>query len=448
MTLDICLWVWYEYFVHIKKALGFSGLRRALSERLFQIEDYREADKVDYSLHDCFMSGFAMMYFQDPSLLTFQRRMQEVNQRNNLKAIFNVRDIPKDTQLREVLDEISHERLEEVFSDYFLQLQRGKHLEGYQFMPGKYLITVDGSEYFSSEKIHCPGCLRKETKGRGMPRYYHQILQASLVHPGKRQIIPLAPEGIRNVDGTDKQDCEINAGKRLIKKIRVAHPKLGVIIVGDGLYSKQPFIEDLKTTGMSFILVAKPDDHRIMMEWVGEQRQLGEVSCLESIDLKGRRHVYEWVNDVPLNGNEDSVSVNYFEYRLIVAGKTTYRNSWVTDMAIERDNVIHLVKGGRARWKIENEGFNTLKNHGYHLEHNFGHGEKHLSMNFFLLNLLAFFMHQILELTDLLYQRCRAKFSSRIEYWNQLRCSIRIMLFEGWEDLLRIVIAPPPIRAP
>lgn len=231
--------------MHIKKALGFSGLRRALSERLLQIEDYREADKVDYSLHDCFMSGFAMMYFQDPSLLTFQRRMQEVNQRNNLKTIFNVKDIPKDTQLRDVLDEISHERLEEVFSDYFFQLQRGKHLEGYQFMPGKYLITIDGSEYFSSEKIHCPGCLEKSSKKSGKLRYHHQILQASLVHPGKKQIIPLSPEAISNTDGADKQDCEINAGKRLIKKIRVSHPKLGIIIVGDGLYSKQPFIEDL-----------------------------------------------------------------------------------------------------------------------------------------------------------------------------------------------------------
>jgi hypothetical protein len=394
------------------------------------------------------MSGFAMMYFQDPSLLVFQRRMQEANQRNNLKTLFEVSDIPKDTQLRDVLDEIAYERLEDVFSDYFFQLQRGKHLEGYQFMPGKYLITIDGSGYFSSEKVHCAGCLLKSSKKSGKTRYHHQILQATLVHPTKKQVIPLAPEAIKNVDGSDKQDCEINAGKRLIEKIRMAHPKLGIIIVGDGLYSKQPFIEDLKTHGMSFILVAKPDDHRIMMEWVSEQRQLGEVSYLEFKDLKGRQHVYEWINDVPLNGNQDSVSVNYFSYRLIVDGETTYKNSWVTDIGIDQNNVSHLVRGGRSRWKIENEGFNTLKNQGYHLEHNFGHGEKHLSMNFFLLNILAFFMHQILELTDLLYQRCRAKFSSRIEYWNQLRCTIRIMLFEEWEDLMRIVIAPPPVRAP
>lgn len=440
--------MWYEFLVHVKKTLGFSGLRRILADRLRQTEDYREGNKVDYSLHDCFMSGLAMMYFQDPSLLAFQRRLQEIHQRNNLMTLFQVSAIPKDTQLRDVLDHISPERLDPVFSDYFFQLQRGKHLEGYEFVPGKYLIAIDGSEYFSSEKILCAGCLVKNSKKSGTTHYHHQILQATLVHPTKKQVIPLAPEAIKNVDGSGKQDCEINAGKRLIQKIRAAHPKLGIIIVGDGLYSKQPFIEDLTSQGMSFILVAKPDDHTMMMEWVLEQKQLGEASRFEFKDLKGRQHVYEWVNDVPLNGKQESVHVNYFEYRLMVDGKTTYKNSWVTDRAINRDHVMDLVKGGRARWKIENEVFNTLKNQGYHLEHNFGHGEKHLSMNFFLLNLLAFFMHQILELTDPLYQRCRAKFSSRIEYWNQLRCTIRIILFEGWEELLQRIIAPPEARPP
>ena len=120
----------------------------------------------------------------------------------------------------------------------------------------------------------------------------------------------------------------------------------------------------------------------------------------------------------------------------------------ITDISIDRDNVTHLVIGGRSRWKIENETFNTLKNQGYHLEHNFGHGKKYLSMNFFLLNLLAFFMHQIFELTDFLYQKCRGKFSARKEYWNQLRCTFRILLFNSWETLLRFIISPPLARAP
>jgi hypothetical protein len=115
---------------------------------------------------------------------------------------------------------------------------------------------------------------------------------------------------------------------------------------------------------------------------------------------------------------------------------------------VSRQNIVELVKAGRARWKIENETFNTLKNQGYHLEHNFGHGSQHLSNNFFALNLLAFFIHQILELCDRGYQHCRSKFSSRKEYWNILRGVIQIMLFRNFEHLLRNVADPPEVWAP
>jgi hypothetical protein len=110
---------------------------------------------------------------------------------------------------------------------------------------------------------------------------------AEMMHPDMRQVIPLVPEAVRNTDGTDKQDCETKAGKRLLKKIIKSHPKLKIIIVGDSLYSKQPFIEEIKAGRMNYILVAKPDDHKILMEWVNEQRQLKEVSRLEFRDLKG-----------------------------------------------------------------------------------------------------------------------------------------------------------------
>ena len=107
-----------------------------------------------------------------------------------------------------------------------------------------------------------------------------------------------------------------------------------------------------------------------------------------------------------------------------------------------------LVRAGRARWKIENETFNTLKNQGYHIEHNYGHGNQYLSMNFFVLNLLAFFVHQILELCDLSYQRCRGKFSARREFWNQLRYALRLILFRDYYHLLDYIYYPHKLRAP
>jgi hypothetical protein len=377
------------------------------------------------------MSALAMMFFQDPSVLSFQRRMQDRMQSCNLKTMFGINNIPSDAVLRKTVDPIDTASINPCFSILFGHLQRGKQLLPYKLDSGHYLIALDGSQYFSSEKINCPSCLTyKGSKSKR--RYSHQVLQAVMLNPTMRQVISLAPEMIIKSDGDTKNDCERSAGKRLIGKIRAEHPKLKIMVTCDGLYSNQPFIDVLKDHGMSFVLVAKPTDHKLLFQWVEELDGLKGVEHMELADLKGRRHHYRWVNQVPLNGTRNADQVNFFEYWLKVDQKTTYHNSWVTDQTVSKQNVVELVNAARARWKIENETFNTLKNQGYHLEHNFGHGEQHLSNNFFTLNLPAFYIHQILELSDRGYQYCRSKFSSRKEYWNNLRIIIRVMLFTDY----------------
>jgi len=425
--------------LHSKKHLSFGALRKRVSQRALALEDARQEAKVDYSLHDCCLSTFAMMFFQDPSVNAFQQRLQDNQHLNNLKTLFDVTAIPRSSQMRAAVDDIPSTQIEPLFQDFFEPLQRGKQLELFKFMDIGYLVPLDGTQYFSSNKISCDCCLKKTSNK--LTTYSHQVVAAAIVCPGIKQVIPLAPEPIRNTDGRKKQDCETNAGKRLVNKIRSSHPKLRIIITGDSLYSKQPFIDELKKNRMSFILVAKPSDHKILHQWFTECRQMGQTQQLETRANK-RRYLYQWVNDIPLNGTKDADNTNYLQLTIFRGGKATYHCSWVTDIPISHDNVIDLVKGGRARWKMENEGFNTLKNQGYHLEHNFGHGDRHLSYNLLLLNFLAFFMHQILEISDRLYQKCRSKFTSRKEYWNQLRCTIRILLFPSFESLLQFIIDP------
>jgi len=388
-----------------------------------------------------------MFYLQDPSLLEFQRRFQDELQSNNLSSVFGVGTIPKDTQLRELIDECSYDPLLEVFTEWLERLRRAKLLEEYRYLEGKYLITIDGSEYFSSESLHCSKCLQSRSR-EGTIRCYHQILQATIVEPGNRIVLPMAPEFIRNTDGKSKQDCESNAGKRLIKKIRKRHRQLPAIIVGDSLYSKQPFIQLLSRQRFSFILVAKPSDHKSLFEDIEGLRRGGLLKRWHYSDKQGRVHRYEWVNGVALNGNPKSPEINYVEYWIIKEGKVTLHYSWVTDIEITAENVAQVVKGGRARWKIENEGFNTLKNHGYHLEHNFGHGKENLSEAFFVLNLLAFFAHQIFQKVDGLYQMARDRFSSRIEFWNATRSAFRFFLFESWDHVLERMNSPPQPYTP
>jgi hypothetical protein len=342
--------------------------------------------------------------------------------------------------MREVMDDVDPEELAPLFDDFFRPLQRGKHLEQYQVLDGRYIVALDGSQYFTSARISCPGCLIKEGK-KGALRYSHQIVQAALMNPDMRQVIPLAPEEVKNTDGEEKQDCEINAGKRLLGKIRTSHPKLPLVVVADSLYNKQPAIEEMSRLRMNYVLVAKPEDHKKLTEWVNEMRMLKETTRLKVKD-GCRTRSYEWINGVPLNDNNRTVMVNYFECWIRKDGETTYHNSWVTDLVVAEDNVEQLVKIGRCRWKIENETFNTLKNQGYHLEHNYGHGKKHLSFNFFLLNLLAFFMHQIFELTYIPYQQLRQKFGSKRNLWDHLRASLYLVLFTDIDNYFERMLDP------
>jgi hypothetical protein len=423
--------------------LRFRALLEVIGEAVDQMPDTRRPLLTRYSMRDCYLSSFAMFFLQDASLLEFQRRVQDQVQRNNVTSVFGVEQIPSDTRLRELVDDQSWEPLRGVFREYVRRAQRSKVLEGFQFLGGRYLMPLDGSEYFHSESVDCDRCLCRK-RSDGSEEHYHQILQPAIVHPGKRQVLPLAPEFIRRQDGENKQDCETNAGKRAIRRIREEYRQLAIIIVADSLFSKGPFVRELEELRYSYLLVAKPEDHKTLFEDIEGLRRGGMLEGLETVGPKGQRYQYEWVNGVPLNAEKDSPVLNFVQLEISNAeGERTYRCSWVTDLELTKENVVEVVRGARARWKIENEGFNTLKNHGYHLEHNFGHGEKYLSEAFFLLNLLAFMFHQFHELVDELYQKARGRFSARREYWNAIRALFRFLLFDSWDQVLERMTGPP-----
>ena len=378
-------------------------------------------------------------------MLQFQRRFQRQLQANNLSSTFGVSRIPTDSQFRALLDRHDYSPLLPCFADWIGRMQRAKWLQQYQLFDARYLITLDASRYFSSCQVHCEHCLTT-THRDGTVRYHHDILQAAIVHPDRRQVLPLAPEFVRNSDANggdyDKQDCEINAGSRMLERLRADYPRMAAIIVADSLYSKQPFVEQLTAKRFSFLLVAKPGDHRNLYQDVDGLRR-GNLLNRHATDHRGERREYEWVTDLPLNGNPDSPRINFIQFRIVKAGKVTYRNAWVTDLVPTTANIAQLVGAARARWKIENEAFNTLKNQGYHLKHNFGHGDRYLSEAFFVLNLLAFFLHQIFELVDGLYQQVRTFLSSRRAFWDEVRSAFRLFLFTSWDQVLVRMNSPP-----
>jgi len=388
-------------------------------------------DEVEIPLDDALMAAFAMFSLKAPSLLTFDKQRAE----GNLKTIYGIERAPCDTRMRERLDPVSPESLRPSFTLIFRQLQRGKALEPMVFLDGHYLVALDGTGYFSSNTIHCDSCLHKEHRN-GLITYYHQMLGAAIIHPDFREVIPLMPEPIVKQDGTEKNDCERNAAKRFITKLRQDHPHLKVIITEDALSSNAPHIETLHDYGCHYILSVKEGDHAYLFKQAQAAEEAGRVTYYERHDrAAGLVHRFRFVNDMPLNGSRTDVRVNFIEYWEVSQDQVQHF-SWVTDLRVSKRNVYTLMRGGRARWKIENETFNTLKNQGYNFEHNYGHGEKNLSVVFAMLMMLAFLVDQTQQLCCALFRAVWAKFGSKRLLWERMRALFYDYRLDSMRELL------------
>ena len=261
-----------------RKHLSADALFGLVRSGFATIPDYRLGE-TDISLTDALMSAFAMFSLKSPSLLAFDKERAE----GNLETIYGIERVPCDTHMREILDPVSPEWLRPLFKSVFRQLQRGKALEEMVFLDGYYLLALDGTGYFSSQTIHCASCLHKVHRN-GSITYYHQMLGAAILHPDCREVIPLMPEPIIKQDGTEKNDCERNAAKRFITKLRQDHPHLQFIVTEDSLSSNAPHIETLHDHGCHYILGVKEGDHAYLFNQVQRAEHDGRVTYYERHD--------------------------------------------------------------------------------------------------------------------------------------------------------------------
>ena len=415
-----------------RKGLSADALFTLARKGFERVPDHRPAD-AEVSLADALMSAFAMFSLKDPSLLAFDERRND----ENLKSIYHIENIPCDTHLRTTLDPLDPELLRPLFKDVFRQLQRGKALEPFVFYQGCYLLSLDGTGYFSSHKIHCPSCMEKVSKS-GAVTYYHQMLGAAIVHPDVKEVIPLMPEPIIKQDGETKNDCERNAAKRFFHKLRRDHPHLNLIVIEDALSSNAPHIRELQNYNLHYILGVKEGDHRFLFEHVRQAEREGRVTVWEYVDeTTGVRHRFRFINDVPLNESNQDLWVNFLEYWEIHPSGRQQHFSWVTDFRLDEQNVQPIMRGGRARWKIENETFNTLKNQGYQFEHNFGHGEQNLSVVFAMLMMLAFLVDQTQQLCCPLFQAVWKEMGSKKMLWERMRSMFREYLVSSMREIFQ-----------
>jgi hypothetical protein len=210
------------------------------------------------------------------------------------------------------------------------------------------------------------------------------------------------------------------------------------MITEDALSANAPHLQELKKHNLHYILGVKAGDHAFLFETVAAAHQAGQTSEYEC-KVKGVVHRFRFINQVPLNAAHPNLLVNFIEYWEI-KGTQVQHFCWITDFTVTTANVFELMRGGRARWKIENETFNTLKNQGYHFEHNYGHGQQFLSVNLASLMLLAFLVDQAQQLTSTLFQAVLKKEGSRKQLWEHLRALFYTLPFSSLEEIFRALL--------
>ena len=355
----------------------FDHLIQLFRQQFEQLPEHRKGNNTTYQISDAVLGAFAVFFTQSPSFLAYQRQMKRTKGRSNAESLFHIEQIPSDPQIRNLLDPIEARILYPLFRKVMAKLEQTGHLDAFRFLGDSPLISVDGTQFFSSQRIQCASCshrtITNKTTGEETTTYFHDVIIPVLVTPGSNRVLTLEPEFIAPQDGHNKQDCEQVAAKRWID--RNAHQFAGrkATVLGDDLYCTQPFCELLLKHGFDFILTCKPDSHATLYEWV-------DFTGPEELTIRhwngrfGEIHTYRYVQHVPLRRGDDALYVDWCELTITREsdGRVLYRNAFATNYAATQDSVASIVQAGRARWKCENESHNVLKTKGYHLEHNFG----------------------------------------------------------------------------
>ena len=415
----------------------------------------KSGNRTQYRIADGVLAAFAVFFMQSSSFLAHQRLLQSKKGRSNAQSLFQVGEIPSDPQIRNLVDPLASQYFQEDFWFLLDELEKQKGLLQFRNELNTYSIALDGVSFFSSEKISCPKCLKRADRS-GVEHFYHSAITPVFVKSGQAQVLPLPPEFIVPQDGSEKQDCERVAAKRWLAQQHGHFSDHTVTYLGDDLYANQPLCQLIvETYRQFFIFVCKPESHSGLYEWIAfldKSDGLEKVTHRHWNGKHGEIWQYRFANQVPLRNGSDALLVHWLE--LVITHENTgtilYRNSFVTNHTITAINVIHLAQVGRTRWKIENENNNTLKTKGYHLEHNFGHGQQDLANVLATLNMLAFLIHTIQEMIEPAYKRLRQALGARKTFFNDLRALMRYMVFDSWDDLflfmqegLEIAQAPP-----
>jgi hypothetical protein len=411
-----------------------SGLRAVCAA----FPDPRKGRGGNIAMADFGLSAFALFFMQSASFLAFQRGLEKGQGRSNCQTLFGIEKIPSDNYIRDMLDGADPARLQPCFERMEQLLATAPLRQAFGRLGDRTLIAWDGTEYFCSQKLGCPHCLTRK-RANGNIESYHTMLAATVVAPGHAKVVPLLPEFIAPQDGAEKQDCERNAVKRWHARHADRLRPLRPVYLGDDLFACQPIVTMLSDSGDDFIFTCKESSHKALYDFIdGAEPERHAEQIRKGKAVETRR--YRWIEGVPLRDGKDAIRVNWIGFEIFDRhGAVKYSTAWVTSLPVNKNNVADIAACGRARWKIENETFNVMKNHGYELEHNFGHGETFLAMTLAALNLLAFAWHSALDLVEPPWQAARQAAATRSSFFAHILTLTTYVVFPAWLAVLDAV---------
>ncbi len=407
--------------------------------------DKRKGGECAYSMTDIGVPAFSLFFMQSESFLAYQRSLEEGHKTSNCQTLSGMARIPTDNHIRSMLDPVPPRLLQPSFDRALAVLRARDGLKVFECLGGRTLVALDGTEYFCSQKIGCPHCLTRK-RSNGKIESYHTMLAAAIVAPGHNMALPLMPEFIAKQDGAEKQDCERAAAKRWLTAHAERMRELRPVYLGDDLFACQPICEAVLKSGGDFLFTAKPQSHKALYDFMNGAA-IEERSVQRKQGAKKLTYRLRWFAGAPLREGTDALSANWIGVTISDAkGKVTYDGAFVTSLPVSKDNAAEIAACARARWKIENESFNVLKNNGYRLEHNFGHGKQNLAMTFAAMNLLAFAFHTVCDCLEDLWIKAREAKRARKRFFEHMRTITAYLVFPDWETLMTTLInsKPPP----
>lgn len=247
---------------------------------------------------------------QSQSFLSHHQAMSKKKRgKRNLQTLFEVKQVPSDNQIRNLLDPLSPAEFVPQYEWIWKQLSRLGGLRAYKTSLNTRLIALDGMVYHLSTDISCQNCSTRRDR-TGKTYYYHAALLPLMVQPGMEHVLACFPEMIAPQDGVEKQDCERNAAKRWLSNWAHLFAPHSITYLGDDLFCNQPLCEQIIDPNQYFLFVCKPDSHIELYRWLAALTP-NEQSQRRWNGRHGENWRWRWVNQVPLRGGEDALLGSY-----------------------------------------------------------------------------------------------------------------------------------------